>query len=80
MEPIVGCGHLKINDLEKIGEIINKLKTNYEDYWKDINQINTSIKLTLTIKAQNLDNSKIMNFEKERINSTYSRYLKKQKP
>ncbi len=56
--------NIEINDLEKLGEIINKLKTNYEDYWKDINQINTSIKLTLTIKAQNLDNSKIMNFEK----------------
>ena len=56
--------NIEINDLEKLGNIINKLKTNYEDYWKDINQINTSIKLTLTIKAQNLDNNKITNFEK----------------
>ena len=35
----------------------------YEDYWKNLNQINTSIRLPLNIKVSNIDNSKINNFE-----------------
>ena len=45
-------------------KVVNELKTIYEDYWKNMNQINTSIKLPISIKASNFDNSKIINFEK----------------
>ena len=44
--------------------MMKKLKITYEDYWKNFNQINTSIKLTLFIKIKSLENSKILNFEK----------------
>ena len=40
------------------------MKVFYEDYWKDINKINTSIKLTLNVKVNNSDNLRISNFEK----------------
>ena len=38
-----------IESLEDIDLLINDLKNIYENYWKNINQINTSIKLPLTI-------------------------------
>ena len=44
---------------------IEKLKLIYEDYWKRVNQINTSIKLPLTIAINISDNKKILDFEKE---------------
>jgi len=40
------------------------MKTIYEDYWKNYNQINTSIKLPINIKAKTSDNKKITDFEK----------------
>ena len=43
---------------------IEKLKLIYEDYWKRVNQINTSIKLPLTIAINISDNKKILDFEK----------------
>ena len=45
-------------------QIINELKNFYEDGWKKINQINTSIKLPLTIKISTKDNFKISKFER----------------
>ena len=44
--------------------IIKDLKIIYEDHWKNLNQINTSIKLPLKVKIRNLDSMKISNFEK----------------
>ena len=41
-----------------------KLKSIFEDYWKSKNEINTSVKLSLTISVKNNDNSKISDFEK----------------
>ena len=55
---------IDINDNAQISEIIPKLKTIYEDYWKTTNEINTSIKLPLTIKVDNNNNLKIKKFEK----------------
>ncbi len=49
---------------EKVFKIIEELKNTYEDYWKNFNQINTSIKLSLNIKIDSSDNLKISNFEK----------------
>ena len=56
--------NIDLNNDQQIEKIINDLKMIYEDYWKMSNQINTSIKLYLNIKVENLDNLKIMNFEK----------------
>ena len=44
--------------------IINKLKLIYEDYWKKENQINTSIKLPISIAINVSDEEKIEDFEK----------------
>ena len=49
--------------IEKSSEIINQLKVIYEDYWKNENQINTSIKLPLTISIDSSDDEKIKKFE-----------------
>ncbi len=48
---------------ENLLDTIVKLKTIYEDYWKKENQINTSIKLPLTIAMNILDEKKINDFE-----------------
>ena len=39
-----------------VKNIIENLKTNYEDYWKNLNQINTSIKLPLKMKIYHCQN------------------------
>ncbi len=55
---------LDINDSEQILKIIDNLKTVYEDYWKNYNQINTSIRLDMNIKIDSNKKFKISNFEK----------------
>ena len=68
-----------INSEEQVKNIVNDLKLVYEDYWKKLNQINTSIKLILNIKTSNLDNEKILRFEKF-LNQTdliYNYYISK---
>ena len=44
--------------------ILNKLKTAYEDQWKKINEINTSIKLPLTISIKSQEYDKIQELER----------------
>ncbi len=53
-----------INDNDQVEKIITILKTIYEDHWKQLNQINTSIKLSLIVRVDTNKNSKIDNFEK----------------
>ena len=55
---------IDLNNQDQLKEIINILKTMYEDYWKSFNQINTSIKLPIHIKMSGSDNSKVSNFER----------------
>tara|TARA_X000000368_G_C23032124_1_gene713026 strand:- start:1016 stop:2095 length:1080 start_codon:yes stop_codon:yes gene_type:complete len=71
--------NIDINNSEQVIKIINNLKLNYEDYWKDLNIINTSIKLNLNIKVDNIDNLKIKEFEKILDNSdlVYNYYISK---
>ena len=62
---------------ENIESIINDLKTSYENNWKMINLINTSIKLPITIS---LDSSKYKLIEKfenkiENMDLVYSYYI-----
>ena len=68
-----------INSKEQVENIVNDLKLVYEDYWKKLNQINTSIKLILNIKTSNLNSEKILRFEKF-LNQTdliYDYYISK---
>jgi len=56
--------NINFENQEELNELIQNLKLIYEDYWKKENLINTSIKLTLNVKAKNLENEKISAFEK----------------
>ena len=56
--------NIDINNSDNLIDVISNLKNGYEDYWKNINQINTSMKLPLMVKVDNINNSKILNFEK----------------
>ncbi len=42
-----------ISDQKQISQLINSLKLMYDDYWKQVNQINTSIKFPLYVKIEN---------------------------
>ena len=53
-----------INNNDDIKKVISNLKILYEDYWKNFNQINTSIRLVLNVKAQSKNNLIISSFEK----------------
>ncbi len=56
--------NINLNNKKQLEDIINELKIIYEDYWKESNRINTSIKLLLTIKIDSSNESRIQNFEK----------------
>jgi hypothetical protein len=53
-----------LNNDDHVKKIIHEMKIIYEDYWKNFNQINTSIRLPLIIKVDSSDNVKISKFEK----------------
>jgi len=54
---------LNLEDSNHIEKIIKGLKIDFEDYWKTVNQINTSIKLPLSIKVKSSNEKKISIFE-----------------
>ena len=62
---------------KNVSNVIEELKLLYEDYWKRENQINTSIKLPLTIAINILNEKKIEDFEKtiEKFNLVSSFYV-----
>ena len=55
--------NLDLNKQEDINLILTTLKTTYENYWKNINQINTSIKLPITISINAIEYKKIQILE-----------------
>ncbi|MDC0863745.1 hypothetical protein OAP88_02725 [Candidatus Pelagibacter sp.] len=55
--------NLSLKNEKEFQELIENLKKVYENYWKSNNEINTSIKLTLTVSIDNNDNLKISKFE-----------------
>ncbi len=56
--------NINYNNEENLIDLISKLKIIYEDFWKDQNLINTSIKLSLLIRVDNKDFSLSSKFEK----------------
>ena len=71
--------NIDINDHNQLQKIINELKVIYEDNWKISNQINTSIKLLLTIKIDSSNEKKISKFESalKENNLIYNFYINK---
>jgi len=55
---------IDLNDEKNFESVIVKLKTIYEDYWKKKNEINTSIRLPLTISINSKEYVKIQKLEK----------------
>ncbi|MDB4081630.1 hypothetical protein N9500_01730 [Candidatus Pelagibacter sp.] len=54
---------INLNDENDFYKILDNLKITYEDEWKKNNEINTSIKLPLTISIKSTDYQKIINLE-----------------
>ncbi len=57
--------NLDIKKDKDVKNLIKDLKVIYEDYWKNFNLINTSIKLPINIKVKSLASEKISDFEKK---------------
>ncbi len=70
--------NLSLNNDKEIEEFTENLKIIFENYWKAKNQINTSVKISLTISINN-DNSKISKFEEilNDIDLIYDFYISK---
>ena len=65
--------NIDINNTDQLSTITKSLKIIYEDYWKNFNQINTSIKLPIYIKVNGRDNSNISRLE-DTLNEIYLIY------
>ncbi len=59
---------VNFDEKDSLTKIIKKLKKSYEDRWKKINQINTSIKLQLTLSIDSKNYKLIQKFEKKILN------------
>jgi len=70
---------IKLNNKDELNKLIDKLKIIYEDYWKSLNQINTTLKLSLTVSVGNNNNLKINQFENllSEMDQIYSFYVYK---
>ena len=55
---------INLNNEKDFNKILENLKNIYEDEWKKNNEINTSIKLPLTVSIKSKDYKKIMKLEK----------------
>ena len=71
--------NIDFNNNSKINKFIDILRISFEDYWKAQNEINTSVKLPLTISVENSNNIKIYQLEEKlsKIDLIYNFYIYK---
>ena len=71
--------NIDLGDSKQVNKFIENIKLVYEDYWKSQNEINTSVKLSLTISIDNSNNFKVNKFEKILSNTDliYNFYIHK---
>ena len=71
--------NLDLSESKNIDKLILVLKELYENYWKSKNEINTSVKLTLTTAVSNNDYLKVSEFENvmSNIDLVYDFYIYK---
>ncbi len=71
--------NIDFNSNSEINKFIEILQTTFEDYWKSQNEINTSVKLPITISVENSNNIKIYQLEKKlsNIDLIYNFYIYK---
>ena len=60
--------NINFNSNSEINKFIENLKISFEDYWKSQNEINTSVKLPITISVENSNNIKINQLEEKLSN------------
>jgi len=71
--------NLNIDNFNEADKLVESLKSLYENYWKSKNEINTSVKISLTVSINNNDNSKISKFEEilDNTDLVYNYYIYK---
>ena len=71
--------NLNIDDYKQADKLIESLKSVYENYWKSKNEINTSVKISLTVSINNNNNSEISKFEEilDNADLVYNYYIYK---
>jgi len=71
--------NIDLDNKQNRENLISNLKIVYEDYWKNFNKINTSIKFPIYIKIKGNDNLKVSNFENtlNEIDLIYDYYILK---
>ena len=71
--------NLNIDNYKEADKLIESLKSVYENYWKSKNEINTSVKISLTVSINNNINSEISKFEEILNNAdlVYNYYIYK---
>ena len=71
--------NLNIDNYKEADKLIESLKSVYENYWKSKNEINTSIKISLTVSINNNNNSEISKFEEilDNADLVYNYYIYK---
>ncbi len=71
--------NLNIDNYKEADKLVESLKTAYENYWKSKNEINTSVKISLTVSINNNDNSEISKFEQilDSVDLVYNYYIYK---
>ncbi len=57
--------NIDFNNNSEIDKFVRNLKVTFEDYWKSQNEINTSVKLPLTISVENSNIIKIFQLEEK---------------
>ncbi len=69
--------NIDLNNKKDLEEIIYILKTNFENQWKKVNQINTSIKLPLTlqVESKNYELIKILENELSKLDLVSNFYI-----
>ena len=55
---------INLDDDQDFQKVLENLKITYEDHWKKNNQINTSIKLPITVSIKSINHKKIIRLEK----------------
>ncbi len=71
--------NLNIDNYKEADKLIESLKSVYENYWKSKNEINTSVKISLTISINNNNNLEISKFEEilDNADLVYNYYIYK---
>jgi hypothetical protein len=71
--------NINIDNYREADKLVESLKSIYENYWKSKNEINTSVKISLTVSINNNNNLEISAFEETLDNAdlVYNYYIYK---